>query len=220
MADRCVYLHKLKNGRVFYVGMGSVQRAYARSSRNQHWQNVVNKHGNFEVQLIASNLSIEIAAKLEIEVILIFGLENLTNVSSGGEASAFGMKHTEETKRKMSENSWHRTAHAKELYREKFSGSGNPMFGMSHGSAAKEKMRCKAIGRVVSKKTKVKMSISKLGKNNNAYDPKVYCFKNGNHEINATCYQFQILSGASQSLISMLKTGKRKTAKGWRIDNA
>jgi hypothetical protein len=97
-----VYLHKRKDGSVFYVGKGSYNRAYVSKARNQHWQNVVNKNGGFEVEIIADNLKEQEAFSLEAETIKLYGIDNLVNQTLGG-ISTTGMVHSEETRLKQSQ---------------------------------------------------------------------------------------------------------------------
>lgn len=45
-SDFYVYLHRrATDGRVFYVGKGVSTRAWRKDKRNQHWKNIVKKHG-------------------------------------------------------------------------------------------------------------------------------------------------------------------------------
>ena len=52
---------------VFYVGVGSntTRRAWERRKRNQMWNNVVNKVGSFEVDMILNYLTEEQAEEKE-----------------------------------------------------------------------------------------------------------------------------------------------------------
>lgn len=53
-----VYLHRrATDNKVFYVGKGKGKRAFDNSSRNDYWQNTVNKHG-LTVEIIYSELSV------------------------------------------------------------------------------------------------------------------------------------------------------------------
>lgn len=98
-----VYLHKRPtDGSPFYVGKGKGNRAWVSKSRNQHWRNVVNKHGSFVVEIIKENLTEQEAFDFEAETIKSIGIENLTNQTLGG-ISTTGMVHSEETRRLQSE---------------------------------------------------------------------------------------------------------------------
>ena len=97
-----VYLHKRPtDGSVFYVGKGKKKRAWTKKARNNHWNNVVEKHGGFDVEIVVNNLTEQEAFKIEAEQIAIYGIENLTNQTLGG-ISTTGMVHSEETRKLQS----------------------------------------------------------------------------------------------------------------------
>jgi len=97
-----VYAHRKKtDNTVFYIGIGnSYKRAQRCANRNTHWSRVYNKYGR-TIELIESDVSIEQAKELEIFLIDLIGLPNLCNQTLGGEG-AFGLKHTKESREKMS----------------------------------------------------------------------------------------------------------------------
>lgn len=74
----------LDTNKVFYIGKGKGRRANVSYARNIHWQRVVNKHG-FRVEILTNNLTEPEAFALEVETIAKYGLENLTNLTVGGE---------------------------------------------------------------------------------------------------------------------------------------
>lgn len=85
-----VYLHKRKGtNKIFYVGKGSKNRDGERSemskNRNRYWHHVVDKDGGFDVEIYKDNLTESEAYDLEKELISQIGLENLTNMTEGGE---------------------------------------------------------------------------------------------------------------------------------------
>jgi hypothetical protein len=81
-----IYLHRRNDtGEVFYVGKGTGNRATTKKGRNPHWHNIVNKAGH-SVEIIAKGLTD--AEAFWAEPLLIEahgGVENLTNMSDGGE---------------------------------------------------------------------------------------------------------------------------------------
>jgi predicted GIY-YIG superfamily endonuclease len=83
----CVYVHrKATDGRVFYIGIGSRNRAMAKSHRNAEWNKVASEHGCV-VQVIDVYDKPEEAKQAEVEFIDLakqLGAE-LTNRSPGGE---------------------------------------------------------------------------------------------------------------------------------------
>lgn len=99
----CTYSHHKPDGTLFYVGKGSIKRAYAKDNRNPHWKNIVAKHGGYKVEILA-NWPTENGA-FEHEKFLISCFQNmgltLANITSGGEGVS-GYKHTDAAKVKMS----------------------------------------------------------------------------------------------------------------------
>lgn len=96
-----VYIHKKpKTSEIFYIGIATNKsRCYTKSARNDHWSNTYNKYGMI-VDIISDNISLEGAKEMEKFLIASYGLENLCNMTLGGEG-AFGLKHSEETKQKL-----------------------------------------------------------------------------------------------------------------------
>jgi len=96
-----VYLHRRKdNDLVFYVGKGKHKRAWSTKSRNNHWINTVNKYG-YTVEILKSGLTEEESFNLEIETIALYGIDNLTNLTIGGNTTS-GFKHSDATKKEQS----------------------------------------------------------------------------------------------------------------------
>lgn len=83
-----VYLHRKEtDNEVFYVGKGSHKnRAYRNDGRNEHWHRVVNKYGKI-VEIFKNNIEENLALYLEKFLIVVYGKENLTNKTDGGEGS-------------------------------------------------------------------------------------------------------------------------------------
>jgi hypothetical protein len=89
-----VYEHlKPNTGEVFYIGRGTKNRAYQTRSRNNHWANIVKKHG-LEVNIVYKNLTSSEANQKEIELIDFYGFYNLCNMTSGGDANIVFKKET------------------------------------------------------------------------------------------------------------------------------
>ena len=88
-ADKVLYVHRRgDNGKVFYVGMGTPDRPYAKTGRNPHWKNVVKKHG-YEIVILMTGLTLEEACELEIQMIAKYRELNsdiMTNICDGGQA--------------------------------------------------------------------------------------------------------------------------------------
>ena len=87
---------------IYYVGIGNtIKRAYNKRDRNIHWKRKYNKYG-LKVDVISESISLEAAREMEKFLIASIGVDNLCNITLGGEG-AFGLKHTEETKLKLKE---------------------------------------------------------------------------------------------------------------------
>ena len=107
-----VYIHiKNDNGQVFYVGRGKEYRAWAKTGRNKHWNNISLKHG-YTVEVVESGLTRDEANHLEILVIelaLACGCV-LANKTSGGDGVT-DLVFTDESKIKMSRSQGGRRVH-------------------------------------------------------------------------------------------------------------
>ena len=97
------------NKDIFYIGIGFGNRAWNKwAGRSKFWDNYVNKHG-FEVDIIEQNITRKQAEKIEQRLIADLGRRQLdeggvlVNRSLGGESSV-GYKHTDEFKKKLSED--------------------------------------------------------------------------------------------------------------------
>jgi len=103
-----VYIHIRPDiNEPFYVGKGVPGREIRTCSRNQYWHNIVTKNnGVFESKILFEGLSEEEALLKERKIEL--DLRNkgyiLANIAECGiKAGTTGMKHSEESKRKISE---------------------------------------------------------------------------------------------------------------------
>jgi len=152
MENNYVYRHRRNDtNEVFYIGIGKNSRYCSKKDRNQHWFNVVNKVG-FTPEIIASGLTREDAAELEILLIQEYGrkdkgLGNLVNMTDGGD---YGFKRSEETIQRLRESKLGEknpnykkplTDEAKAHLSKINSGSGNGFFGRKHSEETKEKIR-------------------------------------------------------------------------------
>lgn len=134
-----VYKHiRLDNDEVFYIGMSkdnNYKRSESKKHRNYHWHNIVNKVG-FRIEIVYDNITIQEAAKKEIELINFYGRRDLgsgslVNMTDGGEGS---LNMSEETKQKLRdhttgkiiENHWTKSLEAKIILSEKIKGDKNP----------------------------------------------------------------------------------------------
>lgn len=115
MSNFYVYAHyKSSDLFPFYIGKGIGKRAFEKHGRTKHWKNIVNKYG-YRIEIMYENLSEEMAHAIECALIKHYGRSNigcgsLINITEGGEGT-IGLKHTEETKKIISEKNkkWERT---------------------------------------------------------------------------------------------------------------
>lgn len=88
--NKVVYIHRRKdNNSIFYVGMGTPKRVKSKSHRNNHWKNIVSKHGYY-YEVVANELSQEDAYELEMFLIDELGRKDLekgdlVNMTDGGD---------------------------------------------------------------------------------------------------------------------------------------
>jgi len=141
-----IYEHwRPDTNRCFYVGKGKNRRAWKISGRkNSHHKNIVEKLASLnlsvEVKIVLSNLSEQDAYDAEVSRIAIYGVDNLSNMTLGGE----GMKNpTPESRKRMS-------IAQKKRFRD-------------HPEEI-EKMSKQRTGRIPSEETKRKISKSLIGK--------------------------------------------------------
>lgn len=126
-------------------------------SKNKYFTRAIEKHGweNFEHIILFENLTESEAHALEIEHIAKYKTKNREfgyNLTDGGE-SGNGLKHTEESKQKMSESK-----------KGKYCGENNSFYGKQHTEETKQKMSKSHKGKQHTKESKQKMSESRKGK--------------------------------------------------------
>lgn len=134
-----VYMHKNKINNKVYIGITgrTVEERWANGNgyyRNKHFYSAIQKYGwndGFEHIIIAKNLSLEEAYKMEVELIKKYDSTNQNkgyNQDNGGKSAE---RLTEETKRKISES--HKGIRPSEETRKKISesklGEKNPCYG-------------------------------------------------------------------------------------------
>jgi hypothetical protein len=123
-----VYKHvRLDKNEPFYIGIGNLERAYTKRSRNTYWKHIV-KSVPYKVEILFEGLSSEDACQKEIELIKFYGRKDLgtgilANLTDGGDLppnhkgkvrsdefkkkcseARKGVKLSEESKKKMSES--------------------------------------------------------------------------------------------------------------------
>jgi hypothetical protein len=103
--DYYVYTHSLSGHPPFYVGKGTVARIKSINRKgNKHHTNIVNKYGKENI-IVRSMLCRSEQYALDLEIRMIAALRNagvkLVNRTDGGEGAS-GLKHSDETRAKMS----------------------------------------------------------------------------------------------------------------------
>lgn len=155
----CVYIHTSPNNKR-YIGITSQnpERRWRRDGlgykKHIFFWRAIQKYGwdNFKHEILYTDLTEKEAKQKEIELIAFYNSNNENygyNLSSGGESGSKGYRHTEETKKCMSENR---------------KGEKNAMYGKHHTVETIEKERVKHLRENLSEETIYKMSIAKKGK--------------------------------------------------------
>ena len=176
-----LYRHiRLDKNKPFYIGIGKTEkRAYEKIKRNQFWYNIVAKT-DYEIEILFDNLSWDEAGEKEKEFIKLYGKRDdntgtLVNITDGG-GGILGVRHTEESKRKISQESKNRKRLPRtEETKQKLRLANLGKVGFNKGKSPSKETRDKIAntlkgrvgankGRIVSEETKQKISKSKIGK--------------------------------------------------------
>ena len=169
----CVYQHKkLNTDEIFYIGIGSIKRAYVTNTRSKYWKRIVNKHG-YKVEILFENLTRMEACQIEQYLIKYYGrrdlkLGTLVNMTDGGDGGLNQMKSKKGIEKLR--KTWLGRNHTQETI-EKLR---NIHLGKKLSEEHKEKLRIAHLGKKhntenrkkLSKETKLKMSLSKTGSKN------------------------------------------------------
>lgn len=138
---------RLNTNEPFYVGKGKRGRWKDIKGRNEWFIKVVNKC-DVAVNILHDNLEEQIALNFECwyihEYKYVIGYD-LVNIADGGESTAlsgklngmYGKKHSDETKKKISDSR-----------KDKYFGENNHFYGKHHTEEARKKISEKAMGRV------------------------------------------------------------------------
>ena len=205
----CVYIHTSPSNKA-YIGITSkkptVRWANGNGYKKQsYFWNAIKKYGwdNFKHIIWADNLSKEEACHIEQLLIALFHTQDVNygyNISAGGTAVMFGRKHSNETKRKMS---------------EKRKGAGNGFYGKHHSESTKQRIseankgeNSASFGRKNTDKTKGKIKNTKCCK-------QVICIET--MVVYMSTHEAERQTGANQSHISQCcrRAYGRKTAGGF-----
>jgi group I intron endonuclease len=163
--------------------------------------------------------------------------KNGLNCNEGGKGNT-GIKHTEETKTKMSKSGKLKppmSQETKNLLSELNSGKNNPMYGKKHTNEVKDKISKFNTGVIFSDKTKINMSLAAKNRppisdetrnkkiknslgNKNANKKIVQIDSNGNHiKMWDSITECKLELNLRNSGISKVLTGKSKTTNGYKF---
>ena len=240
-----VYKHTTPNGKV-YIGITCRKPEYRWNGgegykKNNHFYNAIKKYGwyNIKHEIVADGLSKEDACCMEIELIAKYRSNDPAlgyNKSTGGEISAIGFKHTEESRKRMSalksgkNNPFygkHLTDEHKEHLRQAMSGEKNHFYGKHISEESKQKRLAKVKGMFAGEKnpmygkhhsdeTVKKIKDALKGKFEGANNPSakaVICVETG--EVFATMKEAEAKTGILWQGISHVVRGVRHTAGGY-----
>jgi LEM3-like protein/NUMOD3 motif-containing protein len=211
-----VYILARPNGVPFYVGKGKGSRLFdhdaeARSGHKCHKCNVIRKiwKQGKEIQryTVFTTMNEQEALAYECELIASYGRENLTNLTDGGEGVS-GMKHTEETRRKIAEAGRGRPSPKSAEQRRKLSAAlkGRPLAPHVHEAFVKVN-----IGREYSKEHCTNISLGQTG-------GRLYIFVAPDgiqYESVANLEQFAREHSMHSGSLARCATGARKQYRGW-----
>lgn len=217
LSNKCVYFHMTPDtGRVFYVGMGFKNRSKKFHGRNRYRKAIVEKHGLPIILIVHEDLSNDEAGELEKFWIKYHGLENLTNINSGGD-NITGFIQSDETRRKISESKKGKKLPPRtDEHRNKMS------------AALKGRIRTKEHARKISEALKGEKHVNfgkklpvqfvGVGDKNPSFDHTEYEFYHPKHGCRK-CKQYELRKEFNLTLhgVSKLVKGRIKTHKGWKI---
>jgi hypothetical protein len=195
---------------VFYVGKGHARRSTATNKRSEYWQRIVAKAGGFSVRIVVDNVDEDFAFLVEMERIdqLRRLGEKLCNMTAGGEG-LYGLRHSDETKRKMSEAQ---------------RGERGNMYGRHHTEQTKAKMSAAHAGKPKSAEHARKVAEANRGqKRSDETRRKQSDLKLGKRLSDKHKQRLsEVLKGKTQPIIvcsHCLKTGGAFTMKRWHFEN-
>jgi hypothetical protein len=221
-----VYRHiRLDTNKVFYIGIGNnTRRAYCKKNRNNYWHNVVNL-SDYKVDILFDDLSREEACEKEMEFIQLYGRKDLNNgtlvnmtdggediknlvytqerrqkmsINSTGSLNLFyGKKHSEETKKILSQKALgKKTSDAVKLKISKsLKGDKNYWYGKKLSDEHKLKLSAKAKNRKLTDKEKDKLRIT------NSKRIELYRYINNEFYVYESLRQAEMITGIERKYI-------------------
>lgn len=168
-----VYEHiRLDTNAVFYVGKGCGGRVRSKDKRNKHWHAIAAKAG-CSGRVIAESDDEELiflAEEERIDQLRRLGIM-LTNQTDGGEGGLSGYRHTDESRRKISEKHKDRYKNPENHPRYGMRGIDNPCYGRKQSAEARLRMsinssmkRPEVVAKISGEKSLLAKSIQYEGK--------------------------------------------------------
>lgn len=206
-----VYTHHI-NGRKepFYVGKGKLRRGWETKSRTKEWFDVASG-SNVSIKIVQHGMTEDESLRLEEILIHHYRQEGipLCNKAKGG-VKGGGWKHTDESKRVMSEkksgeNNYYYGRKLPERTRKIMSilatGEGNPFY-----------------GKKLTEEHKSKLLECNSGKNNKFYNHEVYDFYHKDHgKVSCTQNELRVTYNLKHPGVSFICSGKQIEHYGWRL---
>lgn len=163
-----IYHHlKKTNGEIFYIGKGKRRRAWEFNERNKKWKEIAENFG-VDVIIVKDGLTELEAYSLEKEHIFNIGIENLTNISTGGIGGSSGVTCPEHLRKLVSQIHLGKPKPKSKEHREKISaalkGSKQSEETKKAKSIALKGKKSPTTGMKFSDETKLKMSQAHLGR--------------------------------------------------------
>lgn len=146
---KVVYGHYTLEGKLFYIGTGSLKRAYSKHSRNKLWKKITNNGANFSVELLYQNLEEDVANYIErrlIETFLKEGNVTLCNFCIGGMHDSHWLKNSPKERHPMYGKQRPDSSLRMSEWNKGRSGSLSPTFGLKRPDlAARNKANARKI---------------------------------------------------------------------------
>ena len=135
-----VYLHKDKNGNIFYIGKGTTKRAWSKQGRNLKWKEKA-KEG-YTVHLVYTGLTEEWAYAEEMFLIEKYKQAGLPiiNVSAGGPCRLVTGPQDPEVNRRRSETLKRRAQEGRWAHLNR-RGENNSFYGKTHSEKTKARLK-------------------------------------------------------------------------------
>ena len=132
-----VYAHiNLIKNEIFYIGKGKNNRAWFTYNRNKYWKSTIDKYKCWKVEILENYLTEEESYNREKHYINFIGIDNLTNLTPGGEGNR--SRPSEETKQKIKQSCIGKNT------------------GKKHTDETKKKIGKKHKGKIISEESRIK----------------------------------------------------------------